>query len=29
MALRRQQFIQISALLTFNGKVLAYYGFIR
>ena len=27
MALRRRRFIQISALSTFDGKVLAYHGF--
>ncbi|KAF1993107.1 hypothetical protein P154DRAFT_385698, partial [Amniculicola lignicola CBS 123094] len=29
IALRRQQFIQISALSTFNSKVLAYHSFNR
>jgi hypothetical protein len=29
MALRWQRFIQISTLLTFNSKVLAYHGFNR
>ncbi len=27
MALRRRRFIQISALSTFDGKVVAYHGF--
>jgi hypothetical protein len=27
IAVRWRRFIQISALLTFDGKVLAYYGF--